>query len=501
MKKFIPFFIPGILFATNYYVANWGNDQNNGRSWDSAFATTQRAANTVAIGDSVFVANGDYVGFDLRRGGSQTLPIVFKAFGDSVRITRRNGVTPDGVNVENANWVVIDGFKLIGIERAGIRVAVAQHVTVRNNVCDRNGRWGIFTGFADYAIIERNECKNSQQEHGIYFSNSADHPIIRYNKSHHNNSCGIHMNGDSTMGGDGLITDATVEGNIVYENGVAGGSGVNCDGVAESKFFNNLLYMNHASGISLYKIDASAGSYNNKIYNNTIVNASNGRWCLNINTQSRGDTVYNNILINLHPSRGSIVIDSSSIPGYHSDYNIVINRLSNNGGNTVITLAAWQQLGYDRHSMLAEPLDSIFRNWSIGDYHLRQNSQAIDSGTSRVLPIVRYDLDSIMRPQGNGFDIGAYEHIPTSVYDEYTNRIKKPIPLILCTANFVDFINIENGSRVRIYNLAGSRVKDFKINSTDDSRWDTKDVASGIYLYTVELREKENLAGKIIIIK
>lgn len=502
--KMLFFVIPfGVIFSSNYYVANWGNDQYNGRSWDSAFATTQRAANVVMSGDSVLVANGDYAGFDLRRGGTQARPIVFKGCGDSTRITRRNNMTPDGINIENADWIVIDGFKVIAIERAGIRAAVSQHVTIRNNVCDRNARWGIFTGFADYAIIEGNECKNSQLEHGIYFSNSADHPMIRYNRSHHNYSCGIHMNGDSSMGGDGLITDATLEGNTVYENGAAGGSGINCDGVAESRFFNNLLYMNHASGMSFYKIDASNGSYNNKIYNNTIVNVSNGRWCVNINSGSRADTLYNNILINLNPGRGSIVIDSSSLPNFFSDYNIVVNRMSNNGGNSVITLSAWQQLGYDHHSFLALPLDSIFRDWAAADYHLRRNSPAIDTGTARVLQIVRYDLDLVTRPQGNGFDIGAYEYVPSMIEEQNTRPgYKNRGCRVICNRDQVEFYDLTSGSLIQFYSISGRLVYSSGAVYTESFRWQTHDVPAGVYLYAIMSRRGKELShGKLMLIK
>ena len=104
--------------ATNYYVATWGNDSWNGLSWDSAFATMQHAADIVDQGDSVFAANGDYTGFDLRTGGTQSQPIVFKANGEFVRITDQNPVTPDGINIENADCIVIDGFEVLGITRA-----------------------------------------------------------------------------------------------------------------------------------------------------------------------------------------------------------------------------------------------------------------------------------------------------------------------------------------------------------------------------------------------
>ena len=68
-----------------------------------------------------------------------------------------------------------------------------------------------------------------------------------------------------------IISFALVERNIIYENGVGGGSGINCDGVSDSIFRNNLLYNNHASGISLYGIDGAMLFFLiGKVYNHSV---------------------------------------------------------------------------------------------------------------------------------------------------------------------------------------------------------------------------------------
>jgi Right handed beta helix region len=168
----------------------------------------------------------------------------------------------------------------------------------------------------------------SVAEHGIYVSNSGDRPVIRRNHVWGNSGNGIHMNADLSQGGDGLITGAVVEANVIHGNGRTGGSGINGDGVQGSRIVNNILYDNHASGISLYRIDGAQGSRNNLVAHNTIVQAADGRWAINIQNASTGNRVVNNILLSLHSFRGAIAISSDSLPGFVSDANAVIGRFT-----------------------------------------------------------------------------------------------------------------------------------------------------------------------------
>ena len=422
MKLILQFHLLAVLFLaisfsaypTTYFVSNSGSNSNNGLTPQTAFETLQHAADLVSAGDSVLVLDGNYVGFDIRKDGTQNHPIVFKAIDSNVVINERNSVTPDGINIEYTSWIIIDGFEIKDQPRAGIRAAVSDFITIKNNYCHNNQRWGIFTGFTDDITIENNSCSYSEDEHGIYVSNSSDRPIIRNNHSFNNNGCGIHMNGDVSMGGDGIISNAIVEGNIIHDNGYGGGSAINMDGVQNSEIFNNLIYNNHATGIAMYQIDGGDASKNNKVYNNTIIQPSDGRWCIISVDGSTGNTIYNNILINHHSFRGSIAIDVASSTGFVSDYNILVNRLSDDDGNSNMTLSQWQSVGYDLHSMIADPEDQIFVNHSTGNFHLLQNAQAVNAGTNLVLPTVFEDLDNISRPQGIGFDIGCYEYTGTT---------------------------------------------------------------------------------------
>ena len=186
--------------AETYHVAADGSDGAAGTE-AAPWATLQHAADAVGAGDTVIVHPGEYQGFYLETSGDAGAELAFVADGD-VRITSDNDTTPDGINVENVSYVRVEGFTVVGATRAGIRAAVCDHVTLRGNRADANGRWGIFTAFCDDLLIEDNECSRSGAEHGIYVSNSGDRPVIRHNVLWGNNANGLHMNGDASEGGD-----------------------------------------------------------------------------------------------------------------------------------------------------------------------------------------------------------------------------------------------------------------------------------------------------------
>ncbi len=400
---------PLLARAESFVVATDGDDGNTGLP-GSPWATLQHAADTVGPGDTVTVEPGDYAGFYLTTSGADGAPITFTA-KPGVSITSENEQTgQDGINIEDTNngevisYVVVEGFTVNGMARAGIRTAVSSHVVIRKNKTDQNGVWGILTGFADDVVIEDNECSRSGDEHGIYFGNSGDRPVIRRNLVWGNNANGIHMNADASLGGDGIISDALVEANILYGNGQAGGSAINCDGVQSSRIRNNLIYDTHASGISLYMIDGAEPAKDNVVANNIVLVALDGRWALNIREGSSGNHVYNNILWSYHPFRGSIDIAMDALPGFASNNNLMLDRFTLNGDD-VVGLAEWQSAtGQDAASSTAEPL---FVDAPAGNYRSAPNSPAVDKGTSTDAPAV--DIEGVARPQGAGFDIGAYE--------------------------------------------------------------------------------------------
>ncbi|RIK80088.1 MAG: hypothetical protein DCC67_09865 [Planctomycetota bacterium] len=189
-----------------YYVAPGGDDANAGTA-AAPWATLQHAADRVVAGDRVVVRRGNYKGFYLDASGAAGSPIEFIAEpGVLIDEPTAGAGDQDGINLEGASHVILDGFAVTGMPRAGVRSVglpqnMARFVTIRNVHAYDNGRWGIFTGHVEDLFIENNQTSGSVLEHGIYISNSGDRPVLRGNHSWGNHGSGIHMNADLSQGG------------------------------------------------------------------------------------------------------------------------------------------------------------------------------------------------------------------------------------------------------------------------------------------------------------
>lgn len=405
----------GVLFstdaqATTYFVATNGADTNPGTSVNP-FLTLHKAATIAAAGDTVVVRPGTYAGARFGVSGSINAPITIT--GESGAIINAPGPSNsngDNLWIRDASYITIQGFEIVNAPRAGIAVqaefdAESHGVILRDNNIHNNGRWGIFTAYAEGIQILRNVTSFSGIEHGVYVSNSSDNPVIQFNIVHHNNASGIQINADPEFPGDGITSNANVSYNVIFENGVAGGAGINLASVITSRIYNNLLYNNHASGIAGWDnaFSPAFGTHDNTFYNNTIVQASNGRFALSLLNGSSNNEIKNNILI--HPgSKGSISVDASSESGLQSNFNTIVDRFEVD--ETFITAAAWKNRGHDANSPLGSTA-SLFVDAANLNFRLKVAAPAIDAGTA--VQGLADDLDLRHRPQGLGVDMGAME--------------------------------------------------------------------------------------------
>lgn len=372
----------GRAFAADYYVSTSGNDSNSGAS-ASPWRTLQKAANTVAPGDIVHVADGTYVGMNLTRSGSAGSPITFKAEGANVLVNQRNASTDDIINLEGASYVIVDGFVVEDSPRAGIRVVEATGVIVRNNRVARSDHTGILTGWTPGIQIIDNISYGAVAQHGIYVANSRVSPddvVIRGNESYGNGQNGIQLNGDCWEGGDGIISGAIIEDNFVHDNNWKGFSLIS---VQASVIRNNVIWDNGisagAGGIHLVdQPDCSKASNSNLVVNNTIVEPRIAG--IRLSLGSAANVIFNNV-----------VVASST------DYTINDEV----GGNFIDTAS----------NVLRTSSTGLFANVASDDFHLASGSAAIGAGvaTYHSSSAPSDDIAGSPRPQGGSYDAGAYE--------------------------------------------------------------------------------------------
>src|SRR3954463_11712619 len=105
------------VLLSAYYVSAGGSGAAAGTA-SAPWKTLQKAANTVRPGDNVTVRAGNYAGFEMDGGGTSSARITFPAEpGTVINAGTSRG---DGINLEGAGYVTIEGFKVVGVSHAGI---------------------------------------------------------------------------------------------------------------------------------------------------------------------------------------------------------------------------------------------------------------------------------------------------------------------------------------------------------------------------------------------
>ena len=394
------FLLIGEVGAATYYVSPNGNDTNSG-SISAPFRTIQRAADLVRVGDTVNIRAGTYGNFKLRnKNGTASAWIVFKPYlSETVTIdpyTNNYANAEQDINIGGSSYIEIKGLNLTNtdpncdsenytnysqvVSNDGIKIDTyssisSHHIRIYENTIYHTGGEGILSTSSSHDVeIVGNTIRDiglSKRGYGMYIQGSKY--VIRDNVIYHAYGYGLHVYSDSEV-----PSEITIERNRIHKNGHTDyGKGYSSpnwppegelrgDGVlvwaTGSTIRNNLIYGNLGDGISV----RYSG---NAIYNNTIY--KNG---------GRGISIGNT---------GGIIIRNNIA---------YLNGSSNNyNGNT------------QSNNLTTDPK---FVNAAAGDFNLVAGSSAIDAGypTSSILD----DYAGRYRPQGMGYDIGAYEYVGTS---------------------------------------------------------------------------------------
>ncbi len=414
-----------------YYVATTGYDGNSGSS-SSPWRSIQHAADMVSAGDTVYVMGGTYnEKVAITKSGSPGNYITFAAYpGQSVSIDG-TGISLgswDGlIRINGASYIKISGFRVLKSSFVGIMVSGGNpsNIIIQDNYINGAYSSGIYAERASSITIDHNEITGSHIAEAGYHNEIMSLVIVNgfeimNNYVHDNiNTESITVKMDSSNGrihhnnikptssaGIYVCAWADMQQNIeVYDNIVHDGPGssrgiaVAVEGggtIKNVKIYNNLVYRNSASGIVVdYYSDCGSDP---------------GTLCLSgtiDNILIEGNTVYQNNaigweggIVNKYSKATNVVISNNIISQNYGTQIWVVgsNTIQNNliDGSTGTTGDSYRT---------GNPQ---FVNPSSGDFHIQSTSPAIDKGTTPKIAIV--DFDGKSRPQGGGYDIGAYEY-------------------------------------------------------------------------------------------
>ena len=355
-------FTTGVDAQTNRYVSTTGNDSNDGTTPSTAWATINHANSVVVAGNTVHVAPGTYtVTQTIQTTASGTASARIRYISDTrwgarVASTGYNYSTGAGPNYtwyNTGSYVDIVGFDISG----------DGHIGVYNT-----GSYVTMSGNNVHNILSSDSCAGW------------------------------------THGAAGIDTDQAVNvdiiGNFIHDLG--NGGTTPCSSGPHG------IYQAYQGGHIQNNLVINVQGYNIHLWHDPVgvtvsSNTTRGGYAgILIGGDTQATSADGNVITN------NIVIEETYYGlreyGWTTSNNQWINNLVYRSGTNVGMLTD-TAVG----TIIADPLFVNYTGTSSGDFHLKSTSPAINAGTSLGAPTT--DFDGVTRPQGAGYDIGAYEFV------------------------------------------------------------------------------------------
>jgi len=401
-----------------YFAKTTGNDSSGDGSWDNPWRTIIKVKNSLATGDIGYICDGvnqttidDYNAcVNLSSGGTASLPKALVAYPGATVNVGSSSVSRGFYWYSGGTYWVLSQFNVTAGEVAfewttGWRI-VGNTITVPNG----DGASAAIHGGASYIKILGNELYNcgiaepSKLYHNIYVTNDSGTALtdieIAWNivrNSTANRGIQIYNN-------SGTTTNVSIHDNLCHD---LRGNGININrgNIGIVKVYNNIVY----------KCAKGPGFPNGESdYNGILIENNNATIYL-----------YNNTVYDCGYSRGGRDTGLFAIEGFtgtiyprnnifysnkqnYEPYLAVNSRKPPNGAYNNLFYGKGSAPAWDTAAVNSDPK---FVNISGYDLHLQSSSPAKDTGYNTTA-IALWDIDGILRPQGNAVDIGAYEINP-----------------------------------------------------------------------------------------
>ena len=235
----------------------------------------------------------------------------------------------------------------------------------------------------------------------------------------------IYNNRVDDTGLDGIQIGSAIQNCSIHHNWIHGDSRTNQQsepsGIMNNRgsvcnIYNNFIKYTGGPGVYIQ------GNGGNRIFNNVVVNAGRTRngSGIGIDTGSNtGNSVY--VWHNTIISPNSFGINFNNTMGSNNKIhnNIVVNpgnypygdRSTDLDSEDDAFIQTWshKNLTLSNNFLIVDITQARFTNPSADDYSLQPGSPAVDAGINLSAEGITVDYRDLSRPQGPGFDIGAFE--------------------------------------------------------------------------------------------
>lgn len=486
-----------ISHAATYYVNNSGTPACNNSAADGTrlkpWCTISYGISNINGGDTLYVMAGTYneaVYID-RPSGTASKWTVIKAYPGNVVNIVGFGVNTGRVKIINVSYLTLDGFRITNYNQ-GIFVESGNNILVQNCEVHNIGQDAIGIHYNSSYVTVRNCSVHDTRKwqyngEGIYIGTGSGGPLDNTNNVKILNNT-IYNTTDEGIELKPGTHDILVEGNKLYnimtDPNFAGGAGaieINEATISCSACPN---------GLQTWPSDP-----NHIIRNNIVYSSKTGI------RAGTGSSVYNNLVYNIPDPWYGILVNNNASDTYarkiyHNTVDVPVARaIKVNSGTADVK----NNIGPTTINNLASNSEYfVSASGENRNYHLVKGSAPIDAG---IVTYITTDMDGITRPQGSGYDIGAYEYDFSIIIqnNEVTNnRIKiypNPVRENLYFENIAPGVLFLNAG---IYNMLGEKMLNKFIDLNTGKMLDVSFLSSGIYF--VQLSNDNTCQNSKIII-
>ena len=376
--------------AATYYVATTGSDSSS-CSQAQNVATPKRTIASgltcLSAGSTLYIRSGTYSeaitnSVPIPSGTSWTSPVTIAAYpGESVTLRPTSGQQVISIEAYSVSqYVIFDGLILDGINLQtiysdGVKIrGGSHHIRFQNGEIKNTWRNGVLIVADASGSSGFNEFINSKVHDGSLGCASIGGCYGFYIQSNNNLVDGVEIYNFDSYGIHIYNANTPYPSNNIVRNSVVR---------------NNGSLIAWSSGILIAKGNG------NMAYNNIVRNGNHG---IAVGFGASNSYVYNNTVFgNLY--NGVDIGDSGASNA------IVRNNISFQNGSSNIYVRSTASGTIQSNNLTTDPK---FVNAAANDFRLQSASPAINTGIS--LAEVPTDFIGTVRPQGVGYDVGAYEY-------------------------------------------------------------------------------------------